>query len=372
LLWEGGRPLLDGWLAELVDLAERSSAAAVLPGDPAAAGGFEVDAAIGPWLLIRRAAFALAGGLDEGYRGGLEVADLAMRLRAMGRRLVYASAGGGSFRAPSQHDAERFQHKWEPWLRGLQSCRPPVTVVMPVFNKVAYTQACLEAYFANTPTGWPELMIVDNASSDETGALLAGLGPEVTVVTNETNRGFARACNQLAAMAGGQYVVFLNNDTLPFPGWLEALVAEAEADAAIGIVGSKLIYPQNGLIQHAGVVLGRGEAPYHVYRNLRVGHGNVNVRRDFDMVTGACLLVRKTMLDAIGGFDEGYVNGYEDVDLCLRARANGWTVRYTPHSILYHFESVSEGRHRFEDENHRRYLRAWSGKFDAKGRLVGR
>jgi GT2 family glycosyltransferase len=242
---------------------------------------------------------------------------------------------------------------------------------MPVHNQLAHIQACLTAFAENTSDGWYELLIVDNASTDGTREWLATLEGDVAVVTNQTNRGFAKACNQMAAQARGKYVVFLGTDTLPFPGWLEGLVAEAEVDETVGVVGGKLLSPDAGHVRHVGLVMGQEGYPVDLLRHAPPSHPGTNARRDLDMVTGACMLVRRDMFERLGGFDDTYGDGFEDVDLCLRVRMTGHKVRFTPHSLLYHIEGAAEGRVDRARDSVTRFQSQWSDAFDLAGRLRG-
>ena len=226
-----------------------------------------------------------------------------------------------------------------------------VSIIIPVFNKVEYTARCLQALEVNTSRDLRyEVIIIDNASTDATPGFLASLEGPVTVIRNEKNLGFARACNQGAALANGDYLVFLNNDTEPQPGWLDALLARAQ-DENVGIVGAKLLFP-DGTIQHAGVAIARDPlqgvdvAPFHIYYRSNANLAPVNKPRDFQAVTGACMLIMKPLFDMVGGFNEAYYNGYEDVDLCFRVRSLGYRIVYEPRSVLIHHESVS-GPERF-------------------------
>src|SRR5882724_8317734 len=128
---------------------------------------------------------------------------------------------------------------------------PLVSIVIPVFDRWDYTARCLRALAANTRDVAHEVIVIDNASSDETVRALPRVSG-IRTQRNTENLGFARASNQGAALAAGQYLLFLNNDTEPHPGWAAAMVAEVERDPAVAIVGSKLLYP-DGTIQHAGV-----------------------------------------------------------------------------------------------------------------------
>lgn len=233
-----------------------------------------------------------------------------------------------------------------------------VSIIIPVFNKVELTQQCLTHLADVTQHVEYEVIIVDNASSDGTHEFLRALGGNVQIIRNEENLGFAKACNQGARAARGQYLLFLNNDTIPLQGWLTPLLEEVEADSGVAVVGSKLLYA-DGTIQHAGVVFSRGLSPYHVYRAFPGDAPVVNRRREYQCVTAACMLVRRDVFQAVGGFDEAYHNGFEDVDLCLQIRERGGRIVYQPKSVLYHLESQTPGRKAHEADNARRLLSRW-------------
>jgi GT2 family glycosyltransferase len=241
------------------------------------------------------------------------------------------------------------------------------SVVIPVFNRSALTRACLDA-LSGAPLGVEaEIVVVDDGSIDDTPALLAGrlaAGAPLRVVRHARNGGFATACNDGAAAAGGEYVVFLNNDTLPRPGWLAALVAEADAHPEAAAVGAKLLFP-DGTVQHAGVVVGEDRNPHHVYAGFPGDHPAVNRARPFQVVTAACLLVRRAIFTAAGGFDPAFRNGHEDVDLCLRLGEAGWAVRYCPASVVVHLESATRARRSPEAAaNGRLYRERWEARVE--------
>jgi len=179
-------------------------------------------------------------------------------------------------------------------------------------------------------------------------------------VTQATNAGFAATCNLGAAAASGEYLVFVNNDTIPLRGWLEALVSYAESQPKAAVVGSKLLYP-NDTIQHAGVVIGQDRLPKHIYRGFPADHPAVNKSRRFQAVTGACILIARELFLHEGGFDVAFVNGHEDIDLCLRLGEHGYEVHYCHRSVLYHLESASRtGRPGEESGNAELYRSRWS------------
>lgn len=212
-----------------------------------------------------------------------------------------------------------------------------------------------------------EVIVIDNASSDGTADFLASLSGDIQVITNKGNIGFAKGCNQGAAVAKGKYLVFLNNDTIPQPNWMPPLVQEVEEHDDVAVVGSKLLYPDN-TIQHAGVAFCRKDLmPYHIFNGVVENLPAVNIRREFQVVTAACVLVRRESFEAVGGFDEGFLNGFEDVDFCLKIRERGQKVVYQPRSVLYHLEHQTPGRKNkdAENKNIRRFMERWKEKIIA-------
>lgn len=237
---------------------------------------------------------------------------------------------------------------------------PLVSIVIPVFNKCELTLQCLRALAKVTSHVPHEIIVVDNASTDATPREMAKQPPPVRYLRNETNRNFAGACNQGAAAASGRYLVFLNNDTIPLQGWLDALIDEVRTHPEVAMVGSRLLY-ENGLVQHAGIAFGReSRSPYHPHRCLRADDPLVHRRRELQAVTAACILMRPRWFQNCGGFDEAYRNGYEDLDLCLQIRRAGGIIVYQPRSALFHLESQTPGRMRHDNENRKRFFQRWS------------
>jgi GT2 family glycosyltransferase len=217
------------------------------------------------------------------------------------------------------------------------------SIVVPVHGRAGLTRQCLDAIGAERPRTPFEIVVVDDASTDDTQAVLAGFGEAIRVVTRSENGGFAHACNDGAAASGGEYLVFLNNDTIPRDGWLDALVKVADWDPKVGAVGSKLLFP-NETIQHAGVVVCQDGNPRHIYAGFPADHPAVERPRRFQAVTAASMLVRRDAFERAGGFDPAFRNCLEDTDLCMRLGTLGHEIRYCPESVLYHLESVSRGR----------------------------
>lgn len=236
---------------------------------------------------------------------------------------------------------------------------PAVSIIIPVFNKSDLTLQCLGALRGATKNVGYELIVVDNASSDRTAEKVRAADAGVRVLRNESNAGFAAACNQGAAAAQGKHLLFLNNDTVPLAGWLEPLVEELRSNPQVVAVGSKLLY-QSGEVQHAGVAFEReSRNPYHPYRFLRSDDSRVNRRRELQAVTAACILIRQNKFRECGGFHEGFRNGYEDLDLCLQLRRRGGIIVYQPRSVLFHLESQTPGRMRYDNENRALFFSRW-------------
>ena len=239
------------------------------------------------------------------------------------------------------------------------------SIVIPVFNKADYTFQCLRSLFREIDLSKNEIIVVDNASIDATGRMLELLKNKVRVVRNETNQGFVDACNQGAAAARGKFLVFLNNDTIVQPGWLNALTETIEADNTSGAVGSMLIYPNNRVQESGGIVW--RDANAHNYGNgWHPADARLNFLREVDYCSGASLLVRREFFQQLGGFDRRFAPAYyEDTDLCMSVRAAGLKVVYQPLSKVFHYEGATAGKStasgfkRFQDINRGKFLEKW-------------
>ncbi|MHC1698303.1 MAG: glycosyltransferase [Geobacteraceae bacterium] len=226
-----------------------------------------------------------------------------------------------------------------------------VSIIIPVYNRLEFTEKCLVTLSRNTAAGSYELILIDNGSTDGTADFLQKQGNLSKVISNQNNLGFAKACNQGAEAANGEFLVFLNNDTEPQPGWLDALVRIIYANPAVGAVGSKLLYP-DGTIQHAGVVLVDDRIMHdplvgrHIYSGKPADLPEANKPFCYQALTAASLMIRRSAFLQAEGFDESYWNGYEDIDLCFKLGTLGYLRVYTPESVLIHHESKS-GPERF-------------------------
>ncbi|HEY0100934.1 MAG TPA: glycosyltransferase family 2 protein, partial [Pyrinomonadaceae bacterium] len=222
--------------------------------------------------------------------------------------------------------------------------QPRTSIVIPVYNKAGFTFQCLRSLLREVDFAETEVIVVNNASTDETAKLLSHFQSLVTVVNNEENRGFVDACNQGAAVARGRYLVFLNNDTVVLPGWLKHLLETVEGDASTGAVGSMFLY-EDGRVQEAGAGVWQNGAAFHYGWGGSPDDRRYNFAREVDYCSGASLLVRRDLFARLGGFDTRYAPAYyEDVDICFGVRSLGYKVVYQPMSRVIHHEGVTAGR----------------------------
>jgi GT2 family glycosyltransferase len=236
-----------------------------------------------------------------------------------------------------------------------------VSVVIPAFNNWRLTQRCVDALLDATPPSLlAEVVVVDDASTDGVSTAWTALQTRFTPLLLERNRGFSGACNAGAAACTGDAILFLNSDAFARPGALRTLRDTLADDDGIGIVGARLLY-SDGSLQHAGLALlpGRASRWWHVHKRRPGTFADANVARDFLAVTGAALMIRSSLFTQLGGFDEGFANGWEDVDLCLRAWCAGARVRYEPAAVFEHLESATVGREHDHARNERRFIERW-------------
>jgi GT2 family glycosyltransferase/glycosyltransferase involved in cell wall biosynthesis len=219
---------------------------------------------------------------------------------------------------------------------------PRVSIVIPVYNKVAYTVACLRSLAEHAGATPFEVVVVDDGSSDATPQRLAAVGG-IRALRNERNLGFIGSCNAGAAASRGDYVLFLNNDTVVTPGWLDALVRCIEEAPDAGLVGAKLVYP-DGRLQEAGGIVFNDASGWNVGRFEDPDDSRYNFRREADYCSGAAIMLRRDLFARLGAFDARYAPAYyEDTDLAFAVRAAGLKVWYEPAATVVHFEGVTSG-----------------------------
>jgi GT2 family glycosyltransferase len=240
-----------------------------------------------------------------------------------------------------------------------------VSIIIPVFNHAEYTRQCLAALKANTSYSDYEVIVVNNGSSDETRLMLEAR-KDITAIHNTENKGFTEACNQGAKAATGDYLLFLNNDTIPLKGWLEPLARHLDEAEWAGAAGSRLIYP-NGTLQEAAAVVHSDGTASNFGRHDHPALPQFNRPCEVDYCSGACLLVRADLFRELGGFDMRYSPAYyEETDLCFAMREIGKAVVYEPSSVVIHFGSTtagldpSKGIRRHLIINREIFLRKWT------------
>ncbi len=242
---------------------------------------------------------------------------------------------------------------------------PLVSVIVPTRDRARLLRSCIEGVLHRTAYRNIEVLILDNDSTErETFALFDELRTDerVRVLPFPGPFNYSAINNQGVAEARGELILLLNNDIEVIgPDWLTEMVSQA-IRPEIGAVGAKLLYP-NGLIQHGGVLVGLGSVAGHQFQFTPAASpgysGLLGLSRDILAVTGACLLVRKSVFQEAGGLDaEALPVSFNDVDLCLRIAALGFRNLWTPHATLYHKESASRGYDTNEKDRVRAALEA--------------
>jgi glycosyltransferase involved in cell wall biosynthesis len=255
----------------------------------------------------------------------------------------------------------------------LPPTHPLVSLIIPTKNGLCLVKQCVESILSKTTYQNYEILIMDNGS-DESAVLQyfdqLKRNPKIRVLRDDRPFNFSALNNSAAKLARGEILGLLNNDLeVITPEWLSEMVSLA-MQRNVGAVGAKLLYSNNTL-QHAGVLLlgelVAGHAHKHWPSSMGGYAGRANLIQGFSALTGACLLVRKSIYDQVGGLDEENLHvAFNDVDFCLRLKAEGYRNVWTPYAALYHHESTTRGYEntpeklaRFEKE--RQYMkRRWS------------
>jgi len=233
-----------------------------------------------------------------------------------------------------------------------------VSFILPLYNCLAHTRECLATLQATLPAGLAhEIIFVDDGSTDGTREWLAALAAPCRALLNERNAGFAATCNRGAAAAAGEVLFFLNNDLVLLPGWFEPMWRHARRRSGIGLVGNVQLNAATGAIDHAGIRFNHQAKPEH--DRTRPLAARWRGWRSVPALTGACFAVRREVWHRLGGFDEGVVNGGEDIDLCLRARAAGLRHRVMLRSVVRHHISQAPGRKLRDEQNTERLFLRW-------------
>jgi GT2 family glycosyltransferase/glycosyltransferase involved in cell wall biosynthesis len=241
---------------------------------------------------------------------------------------------------------------------------PRATVVIPVYGQFERTLACLRALAAHPPGVPAEVIVVDDGSTDATPDAL----PQIDGLRyhrRATNGGFIAACNDGASLARGDMLVFLNNDTIPQPGWLDALLRTFDEHEDVGLVGAQLRFPDGSLQEAGGVVFSDGSA-WNYGRFELPDDCRYAYVRDCDYASGAAIAIPRALFDGIGGFALAYAPAYyEDTDLAFAVRAHGKRVLYQPRAVVVHDEGgtagtdTATGAKAYQVRNQARFAERW-------------
>ena len=244
---------------------------------------------------------------------------------------------------------------------------PLVSIIIPNKDHIRDLDKCLKSIARNTYDNYEAIVVENNSVDDETFTYYKNIGnvcSKARVVTYKPTSGegfnFSKINNFGVKEAKGEYLLFLNNDIEAIgDDWLDRMLGFCQRDD-VGIVGAQLLYP-DGIIQHAGVVIGFGEIAGHAFVGLHPDEckafGRAMLTQDYSAVTAACMLTKKSIFDEVGGFDEEFTVAFNDIDFCLRVRALNKKVVYNSFAALTHYESKSRGaedtpekKQRFADE----------------------
>src|SRR5581483_4494417 len=245
------------------------------------------------------------------------------------------------------------------------SDQPVISVIIPTYGQTDFTLRCLGSIAAHPPAAPFEVIVVDDAWPGGDTACLAQVRG-IRLQRNAQNLGFLRSCNAAAALARGDFVLFLNNDTQVMPGWADALAALLLARNDAGAAGSKLLCP-DGRLQEAGGIIWNDGSGWNFGRLDDPAKAAYNYVREVDYCSGASLMVRRADFQRLGGFDERYAPAYfEDSDLSFRLRSIGLKTLYQPRSAVLHYEGASHGRDldvgvkSYQVVNRRQFVARWS------------
>ena len=331
-------------------------------------------------LLVVRRSFLMETGLLRSAYDGAQDYDLILRLSERAGRIIHIPQILYHWRCHQESTSQNPEAKSEAFEAGRRAlnahyerCRIPaqavmgefpglyrtvyhwphsplVSILIPNKDQVPVLKRCLMSILEKTEYPSYEILIIENNSTQEETFRfyreMSAADERVHVVTYREAFNYSAINNYGAARASGDYLLLLNNDTEVIdPSWLTELMGYGQRPD-VGIVGARLYYPDNR-IQHAGVVLGYGGVAGHCFvQQPRESTGychRIICAQDYSAVTAACMLVRRSVYEEVGGFFEGLAVAFNDVDFCLKVREKGYLVVYDPHAQLIHYESLSRG-----------------------------
>ena len=260
---------------------------------------------------------------------------------------------------------------------------PSLSIVIPTFNGLTHLKECLGALQDTIPRRLDvEIIVIDDASTDGTRSFLKEWAEQefrLKVIRTEENSGFIVSSNRGADEARGEILVFLNDDTVPLPGWLPPLVQTFLTDPTAGAVGGKLIYPDGTLQEAGGVIFSDGSGANFGRHDIDPGAPLYSYVREVDYCSGALLATRRSLFWELGGFDVAFVPAYyEDTDYCFKVRKRGFRVLFQPRCTVIHFEGASsgtdltKGTKRFQSINRKKFRERWKAELTGQSAAPGR
>lgn len=245
---------------------------------------------------------------------------------------------------------------------------PDVSVIIPAHNKVELTYLALASLLLAHNRATFEVILVDDASTDET-ATLEEIVTGITIVHNETAQRFIRACNAGAARAKGRYIALLNNDVEVTAGWLDALMDAFDRFGEVGLVGSKLLYPDGTLQDAGGIIWGSGN-PWNYGNGQNPHDPRFCYARQADYLCGAAMMTTTEIWEELGGLSSYLEPMYfEDTDFAFKVREAGYTTWFVPSSVVYHYEGMTSGTDtstgfkRYQEVNRPKFKRRWAADY---------
>lgn len=245
-----------------------------------------------------------------------------------------------------------------------------ISIVIPIYGQSELTEKCLNSLLRSRTSRNIEIVCIDNGSKDTklTKYLqyFVELDSRIRLVTNNENLNFSLGCNIGFYNTKGSKVIFLNNDTIVTDYWIDELVKPLDQDQDIVAVQPKLLFPDEK-VQNIGIVFAKNQTlGYPIYCDFDKSEEFVGKSRNYQAVTAACIALRSKDFASVNGFDPLFINGQEDVDLCLRLTHGTYKkCYYQSSSVVYHFESKTPGRGKFIKQNRLNFVNRWKGVISA-------